>query len=86
MPMLRTSPAKERVSVCEACGSTSLDQYTSEICIHFPGVNSLEKVSVLAFPKLVICLDCGFTRSTLSHEELQPLREEKAAHAEPLAR
>lgn len=47
---------------------------TSEIHIHFPGKANLTK-SVLAFPKLLVCLDCGLADVLLSEDELRNLKE-----------
>lgn len=49
--------------------------YESEINIHFPELDNLKKTPVLAFPNLVICLDCGFVESTISDSELKELLE-----------
>lgn len=62
-------------SECKSCGSTNLTDLTAEVCIHFPGLNGLAVEPVFAFPKLKICLDCGFIESNLSKGELRQLKE-----------
>jgi hypothetical protein len=63
------------VSSCGSCASANKMEFASEICIHFPGLKGLDKAPILAFPKLVICLDCGFVQSNLSAQELRLLRD-----------
>lgn len=50
---------------CKSCGSDNQSEFGAEINIHFPGRKGLDKPAVLVFPKLVVCLDCGFTHLTL---------------------
>jgi hypothetical protein len=47
--------------------------FTSEINIHVPGIDMTR--SVLASPKLLVCLGCGLADVLLSEDELQNLRE-----------
>jgi len=41
--------------------------------IHFPGYKGLEKPTVLAFSRMVVCLDCGYTELTITEPELRAL-------------
>jgi len=59
---------------CFSCRSENVKAFTSEINIHFPGKANLTK-SLLAYPKLLVCLDCGLADVLLSEEELRNLRE-----------
>lgn len=43
--------------------------------IHFPGMGGLDKPTVWAFPKLLVCLDCGFTEFQVEESELRLLAE-----------
>ena len=61
-------------SHCPSCQSVNLKTFTSEIAIHFPGIEGLEKPIVWAFPELSVCLDCGATRFILPERELEVLR------------
>lgn len=65
-------------SECKSCRSTNLADLTAEVCIHFPGLIALAVEPVFAFPKLKICLDCGFIESNLSKRELRQLKERHA--------
>ena len=55
---------------CKKCGSEQLEEYSSEINVHFPAYTDLDKQAVLLFPNLLVCLKCGFTEFTLSQSEL----------------
>ena len=60
-------------AVCRSCASANLTELGTEMNIHFPGPKSLDQRSIFAFPKLVVCLDCGLTESILSEAELRQL-------------
>jgi len=64
---------------CRSCGSTNQTEFTAEIDIHLPGLKNLDKPTVLVFPRLVVCLDCGFTQFTLPETELRYLAQGIAA-------
>jgi hypothetical protein len=55
---------------CKSCGSDSQSEFGAEINIHIP---KLRAPDVLVFPKVVICLRCGFTEFTLVESELRAL-------------
>ena len=60
---------------CLSCASGNQAEFGAEINIHFPGLRNIDRPSVWAFPKLSVCLDCGFARFTLPETELRLLRE-----------
>jgi hypothetical protein len=60
---------------CKSCQSQNHRNFTSEVAIHFPGLKGLDKPIVWTFPKLAICLECGFTEFTVPERETQVLRE-----------
>jgi hypothetical protein len=62
---------------CRSCKSEALKTFYSEINIHFPGLAGLDKVTVLVFPKLVVCLDCGFTEFSIPKPDLQRLADDR---------
>jgi len=57
------------------CKSENQSNFNGEIGIHFPGLKGLDKPIVWVFPKLVVCLDCGFTEFSIPEAELRVLRE-----------
>jgi len=50
---------------CRSCGSNKHATFGAEINIHIPGMRNLDEPPVLVFPKLLICLDCGFAECTI---------------------
>jgi hypothetical protein len=60
---------------CRSCAFLNLVQLNTEICFHFPGLAGLKIDPIFAFPKLSVCLDCGFVQSNLSAEDLRRIRE-----------
>jgi len=55
---------------CKKCGSEQIAEYGSELNVHFHGHRDLNEQALLLFPKLLVCLKCGFTEFTLSESEL----------------
>ena len=64
---------------CRSCGSGNQTEFGAEINIHFPGRKGLDEPAVLIFPKLLVCLDCGFTQFTFPEAELRYLAQGIAA-------
>lgn len=60
---------------CKLCQSTNQRLFPSEVNIHFSGLENLSKPTLLAFPKLLICLDCGFVESRIERTELRRLAD-----------
>jgi hypothetical protein len=63
------------VMSCRICLSNNQAQFGSEMFIHFPGMKSIDKPAVLAFPLLVVCLDCGHCEFTIPESELRLLAQ-----------
>jgi hypothetical protein len=38
--------------------------------IHFSGLRNIDHPGILAFPKVLVCLDCGGSQFTISNAEL----------------
>jgi len=57
------------------CQSENWRNFGAEVAIHFPGLKGLDKPIVWVFPKLLVCLDCGFTEFAIPETELQGLVE-----------
>jgi hypothetical protein len=60
---------------CQSCQSQNHRNFTSEVAIHFPGLKGLDKPIVWVFPKLEVCMACGFTEFTVPESEMRVLRE-----------
>jgi hypothetical protein len=69
---------------CKVCGSRNQTEFNAEINVHFPGLKNVDKPAVLVFPKLLLCLDCGFTEFTLSETELHLLDETRLSEMQGL--
>jgi len=59
---------------CRSCHSANQSKFPAEISVHFSGFHGLEKPTVFVFPKLLICLNCGFTEFFVTDDELQKLK------------
>ena len=66
---------------CASCQSNNQAKFFAEMMIHFSGLRHIENRGVLAFPQVLVCLDCGFARFTTSETELHELREGIASSA-----
>jgi hypothetical protein len=64
---------------CLSCESRNQIKFGAEINIHFPGLKNLGTPTVWVFPKLVVCLDCGFTEFAIPEAELARLKQGAAA-------
>jgi hypothetical protein len=60
---------------CMLCGSGNQTEFPAEMIIHFSGLKNLDKPGVWAFPKLLVCLDCGSSQFTVSESELALLAD-----------
>jgi hypothetical protein len=58
---------------CARCDSGCQLEFSSEIAIHFTGLEGMNKPHVLVFPKVLVCLDCGFSRFVLGEKDLRLL-------------
>ena len=58
---------------CKHCTSDYQQNFNGELAIHFPGLDGLDKPIVWVFPKLLVCLRCGFTEFTVPERELDVL-------------
>jgi hypothetical protein len=57
---------------CRVCSSENQSRFGTEIAIHLPGLSTPH---VFLFPKVVVCLDCGFTEFAIPETELCVLRD-----------
>ena len=59
---------------CARCASESLNHFNGELAIHFPGLKGLDKPIVWLFPKLLVCLHCGFGEFEVPDEQREQLK------------
>ena len=64
---------------CRLCQSEIQGTFAAEINIHFPGRDGLTKPTVMASPKLVVCLVCGHVEFQIEENELRKLMEDTQA-------
>jgi len=64
---------------CMLCASRNEAEFATEMNIHFPGLQNLDKPDVLVFPKVLVCLDCGFSQFATPETEVAPLATGTAA-------
>ena len=58
------------------CGASPAGQpFNGELALHFPGLDGLTKPIVWVFPKVLVCLDCGFAEFVVPDEQTKTLRE-----------
>jgi len=59
--------------LCLSCRSNNQVEFPAELLVHFGGRKNWEKPGVWLFPRLLVCLDCGFLQSTVPAPELESL-------------
>jgi hypothetical protein len=58
-----------------SCCSGKQAEFGAEMNIHFSGLEGLNKPSVMVFPKLTVCFECGSAQFALPETELHILAE-----------
>jgi len=67
---------------CRSCASRRQTEFLGEICLHFPGgLESLNTPLIWAYPKVVVCLDCGAAQFTVPDTELRLIQDNLEAAA-----
>ena len=64
---------------CLSCKSENLAEFDAEMNIHLPSPDGLEKAGVWAFPKLMVCFNCGSAVFATAETELRLLESAVAA-------
>jgi predicted nucleic-acid-binding Zn-ribbon protein len=57
---------------CQKCQSENRRVLNSEMCIH---LSKFATPAVFVFPKIALCLNCGFAEFSLTETELQLIAE-----------
>ena len=63
---------------CAVCSSLNQAEFAGELTLHFSSSTLVTKPSVLTYPMISVCLDCGAARFTASEAELREMREGNA--------
>lgn len=66
---------------CKSCGSVKQKKFRAEMGIHFLGLENIGKPTVLVFPEVIVCWDCGTAEFTIPEAELHQLTMGDAAAA-----
>jgi hypothetical protein len=59
---------------CFSCTSRNEAEFAAEVNVHFPGCQEFGQPGIFVFPKVLVCLDCGFSRFTTPDKELALLQ------------
>jgi hypothetical protein len=49
---------------CPACRLDNQVEFSAEMLVHLGGLKNLDKSGVCMFPKILVCLSCGFSQFT----------------------
>ncbi len=66
---------------CARCGSDKCSKFTTEVAIHSPGLEGLNKPIVCVFPELSLCLNCGKAEFIVPSDDLRKLERDDPASA-----
>jgi hypothetical protein len=58
---------------CPSCASSRQAEFAAEVNLHFRSSHQLDQPGLLAFPKVLVCLDCGLSRFTATKTQLANL-------------
>src|SRR5215468_3315797 len=58
---------------CKSCCSVNQSRFGGELGVHFVGMKNIDKPTVFLFPRLLVCLDCGFTEFVIPQAEREEL-------------
>lgn len=58
---------------CRQCTSEDKKEFNGELAIHFTGLRGLENPIVWVFPKMHVCMNCGFAEFSVPERELRVL-------------
>jgi hypothetical protein len=61
--------------MCKTCHAENQRNFNGGVAIHFPGLKGLDKPIVWVYPRLLVCLNCGFTEFVVPEAELRRLAE-----------
>jgi hypothetical protein len=56
--------------LCPICVSANQEEFPAEMMVHFSGRENLDRPGVMICPKILVCLNCGFSQFTAPKTEL----------------
>jgi hypothetical protein len=59
---------------CIACGSNCEKEFATEMILHLSGIKNLDEPGVWAFPKLFVCMNCGYSHFIIEEPSWRPLQ------------
>ena len=64
---------------CRRCSSEKVTWLDVEAILHLPGLRGLHQAPIWAYPKLLVCLVCGFAEGSIPQDVVQTLVEAERA-------
>ena len=64
---------------CPMCASDKQEEFLAEMVFHFDDMENLNRPGVMVFPKVLVCLDCGFSRFETTKTKLASLAADEPA-------
>jgi hypothetical protein len=55
---------------CPKCSLGHQEEFLAEMVVHPHGLKNLDNSGILPFPKLSVCLECGYVQFTVPKTEL----------------
>ena len=60
---------------CRLCRSNNQESFDGEVVLYLPKLVDVDKPPFPVFPKVLVCLDCGFIEGKLSDGDLGQLKK-----------
>lgn len=76
--MARPPQDKGAYLACLSCGSEDLDSYDAEVAVYLPYLNKSAGPHLFLYPKLLICMSCGFAGFAVSETTLNVLAQARS--------
>jgi len=64
----------------QGCACENQRHFPGELTLAFPGIEGLKLSPVYASPKILVCLDCGYTELVIPEVGLMQLRKGMGAY------
>ena len=66
---------------CKSCGFSNQNSLIAEMGLHIPGLKNLDRPVVWLFPKILVCVNCGFSEFFVPEDKLPFLEAEQRSAA-----